>query len=90
MEDHSNGVGKPKGYGIKTNSVKAPKQINKNPAKNKAVGKAARAFITVLFINLYGNNQTGTETSCNSYAFKNVFWDTVYYIHAIRANGFMY
>ncbi|MBD3662174.1 MAG: hypothetical protein HUJ11_08465 [Arenibacter algicola] len=60
MENYRNGIGKPKGYGIKTDSVKTPKQINKYPAKNKAIGEAAGTFIAVFFIDLYSYDQTGT------------------------------
>jgi hypothetical protein len=60
LQDYCYGIGKPEGNGIETNAVEAPKQVNENPAKNKAVGKATGPFETKFLIYLNGNYKTGT------------------------------
>jgi hypothetical protein len=60
LQDYCYGIGKPEGNGIETNAVEAPKQVNENPAKNKAVGETTEAFVTEFLIYLNGYYQTGT------------------------------
>ena len=84
LQYYRNGIGKPEGQCIKAQTVKAPKKVNKNPSKNKTIGKTTGVFITEFLYNLNGDDQTSTEPCHNTYTFKYMFRNVLYYIHGLK------